>query len=251
MNADSIVPPPPLLTSAEAWAARGVHPDWVPVLAPHAERLAALGAALTQEEHDGARLFPPAPHVWRALGTAPSAVKILIVGQDPYPTPGHAVGLAFSTDAAVRPVPRSLANLYAELDTDLGIAPMNHGDLGAWSEQGVMLLNRTLTVRAGEAGSHARLGWRAVTDAVVEHLGTRPGAPVAILWGKHAQELEPLLAGHPIIASAHPSPLSARRGFFGSRPFSRANEALAALGVPPVDWRLPVRGEHAPSGTLF
>ncbi|RII42369.1 uracil-DNA glycosylase [Galactobacter valiniphilus] len=251
MSHRSIVPSPGLLDSAEAWGERGVHAAWLPVLAPLRERLTALGAALEARAHDGERLLPPEPRVWRALGMAPEAVKVLIVGQDPYPTPGHAVGLSFSTEATVRPLPRSLANIYEELRADVGLTPPSHGDLSAWEEQGVLLLNRTLTVAAGEAGSHARLGWGAVTDAVVAHLGARPGAPVAILWGKHAQELTPLLGDHPIIATAHPSPLSARRGFFGSRPFTRANEALAALGVDPVDWRLPAFGDDASSGTLF
>jgi uracil-DNA glycosylase len=164
--------------------------------------------------------------------------RLLIVGQDPYPTPGHAIGLAFAVDRAVRPVPRSLQNIYRELHDDLGIAPPAHGDLSRWAESGVVLLNRVLTVRPGASGSHRRKGWEAVTEAAIRALVARGGPLVAILWGNDAASLRPLLGATPVIASAHPSPLSASRGFFGSRPFSRANKLLVEQGAEPIDWSL-------------
>lgn len=217
----------------------GIHPEWAPVLAPLAEQLEGLRSSLSRRQAEGEQLLPAPELVWRPLRVAPNQVKVLIVGQDPYPTPGHGVGLAFSTAPDVRPLPRSLVNIRTELVDDVGLSLPEHGDLSAWEAQGVMLMNRTLTVAAGQAGAHARLGWAAITDAVVRHLGSLPGAPVAILWGKHAQQLAPLLPGHPLIETVHPSPLSARKGFFGSRPFSRANEELRRLGLDPVDWSLP------------
>lgn len=242
--------------TALAWEQAGVHPEWVRVLLSPDSGLdaawARLGDRLAERLEAGDRVLPAPELVLRALGPAPEAVKVLIVGQDPYPTPGHAIGLSFATDPSVRPLPRSLANLRSELQDDLGLPLPPHGDLSAWVSQGVMLLNRTLTVSAGEAGSHARLGWDTITDAVVRRLGAQQGPPVAILWGRHAQAVRPLLGTHPIIESAHPSPLSARRGFFGSRPFSRANEALATLGVGPVDWSLgDAAASDARPTTLF
>ena len=210
-------------------------PDWALALAPLAEEFDALAAFLAADP----RGFLPAPDlVLRAFRQPMSQVRVLIVGQDPYPTPGHAVGLAFSTASHVRPIPRSLKNIFAELHTDLGIMPPASGNLGPWAEQGVLLLNRVLTVAPGEAGSHAGRGWEAITEAAIRALVARDAPLVAILWGKHAQTLAPLLGSTPIIASAHPSPLSARRGFFGSRPFSRANDALAGQCSAPVDWRI-------------
>ncbi len=167
-----------------------------------------------------------------------SAVKVLIVGQDPYPTPGHAVGLSFSVAPDVRPLPRSLVNIYRELETDLGFPPAPTGDLTPWAAQGVLLLNRVLTVRPGAAGSHRGAGWEAVTERAITALAARGGPLVAILWGADARKLRPLLADIPAIESVHPSPLSARNGFFGSRPFSRANQLLEQQGAAPVDWRL-------------
>jgi uracil-DNA glycosylase len=164
---------------------------------------------------------------------------VLVVGQDPYPTPGHAIGLSFAVDRAVRPLPRSLANIYREREDDLGIPVAEHGDLSAWSHQGVMLLNRVLTVRAGTSGSHRGRGWEDVTEHAVRSLVARGGPLVAVLWGRDAQSLTPLLDGVPVVASAHPSPLSAHAGFFGSRPFSRVNEFLVAQGDSGVDWQLP------------
>jgi uracil-DNA glycosylase len=164
---------------------------------------------------------------------------VLIVGQDPYPTPGHPIGLSFAVERHVRPIPRSLANIYRELHDDLGIPPVPHGDLTGWADQGVLLLNRVLTVQAGNSGSHRGKGWEEVTQAAIEALVARGTPLVAILWGRDAGTLRPLLGDTPVIASAHPSPLSASSGFFGSKPFSRANELLTAAGADPIDWRLP------------
>ena len=164
---------------------------------------------------------------------------MLIVGQDPYPTPGHPIGLSFAVERHVRPLPRSLSNIYKELDADLGIPPAAHGDLSGWSDQGVMLLNRVLTVAPGLPASHRGWGWEKVTEHAIRTLAARDAPLVAILWGRDAANLRPLLGPTPIIESAHPSPLSASRGFFGSRPFSRVNELLADLGAEPVDWALP------------
>ncbi len=163
---------------------------------------------------------------------------MLIVGQDPYPTPGHAMGLSFSVQPDVRPIPRSLVNIYKELEADLGIPPAPHGDLRAWADAGVLLLNRSLTVRPGAPASHRGKGWEDVTDAAIDALVARDAPLVAILWGRDAQALKPRLGTTPVVESAHPSPLSASRGFFGSRPFSRTNALLEQMGAEPVDWRV-------------
>ena len=165
---------------------------------------------------------------------------MLVVGQDPYPTPGHPIGLSFAVDAHVRPVPRSLANIYQELRTDLDVETPAHGDLTAWADQGVMLLNRSLTVRPGAAASHRGKGWEPITECAIRALAARGGPCAAILWGRDAQSLKPMLGAVPSVESAHPSPLSAHRGFFGSRPFSRVNSLLVDAAGTPVDWRLPV-----------
>jgi uracil-DNA glycosylase len=212
--------------------------DWAEVLEPAAPTVAELGAFLRREAAAGRRFLPAGDLVLRAFTQPLASVKVLIVGQDPYPTPGHPVGLCFSVERSVRPLPRSLDNIYRELRADQGIEPPEHGDLSAWAEQGVLLLNRVLTVRAGSPGSHRGKGWESVTDLAIDALVRRGGPLVAILWGRDAQSLAPALGTTPIIASPHPSPLSADRGFFGSRPFSRANAALTALGGTPVDWRL-------------
>ena len=175
----------------------------------------------------------------RAFGAPLEHVRVLIVGQDPYPTPGHPIGLSFAVDPHVRPVPRSLANIYRELADDLGITPPAHGDLTSWGANGIMLLNRVLTVQPGAPASHRGKGWEHVTDHAIRTLVARGTPLVAILWGRDAQNLKPLLGDTPVIESVHPSPLSASRGFFGSRPFSRANELLVAQGGEPVDWSLP------------
>lgn len=215
-----------------------IDPDWADALAPAQQTITALGERLREEQADGRGYLPAGEHVLRAFERPMSEVKVLITGQDPYPTPGHPIGLSFAVDRDVRPLPRSLGNIYAELESDLGIPPAPHGDLTAWSDQGVLLLNRVLTVRPGEAGSHRRWGWEQVTELAIRALVARDRPLVAILWGKDAANLQPLLGETPVIASAHPSPLSARRGFFGSRPFSRANEMLEGLGASPVDWRI-------------
>lgn len=212
--------------------------DWAHALAPVDAQLAAMGAFLRDELAQGRAYLPTGHQVLRAFTRPLSQVKVLIVGQDPYPTPGHAVGLSFSVAPDVRPLPRSLTNIYTELAADLEIPPAAHGDLSAWADQGVMLLNRSLTVRPHEANSHAGKGWEAITEQAIRALAARGGPLVAILWGRNAQSLRPLLGDVPRIESAHPSPLSASRGFFGSRPFSRANALLLAAGGEPVDWRL-------------
>lgn len=216
----------------------GLHPEWATVLEPASEAIKALDDFLTEESNAGRDFFPKPEQIFRALSRPVSQTKVLIIGQDPYPTPGHAMGLSFAVESGVRPLPRSLSNVYRELTDDLGIPPAIHGDLAAWSDQGVLLLNRVLSVQQGMAGSHRGRGWEAVTDTAITALVTS-GAPfVAILWGQDAQKLRPLLGETSIIASAHPSPLSATRGFWGSRPFSRANAMLSAMGQSPIDWRL-------------
>ncbi|MGH3688581.1 MAG: uracil-DNA glycosylase [Microbacterium sp.] len=218
---------------------------WAEALAPVQETITALGERLRAEQEAGHGYLPAGADVLRAFQRPLSDVRVLITGQDPYPTPGHPIGLSFAVDREVRPLPRSLSNIYKERESDLGIPPAPHGDLTAWSDQGVLLLNRVLTVRPGAAASHRGWGWEAVTELAIRALVARDQPLVAILWGKDAANLQPLLGETPVIASAHPSPLSARRGFFGSRPFSRANALLREQGAAPVDWR--VDGEAAPS----
>lgn len=218
---------------------------WAEALAPVEGQLRDVLRFLGMEVAEGHAVLPPPSNVLRAFRQPLADVRVLIVGQDPYPTPGHAVGLSFAVDGATRPIPRSLANIYKELDADLGLPPRIHGDLSGWSEQGVLLLNRVLSVRAGEAGSHRNKGWEAVTAEAIRAVANRrtaggtPAPLVAILWGKDAETVRPLLGATPVIASAHPSPLSAARGFFGSRPFSRANALLQEQGDGTVDWELP------------
>lgn len=213
-------------------------PGWAEALQPVADDIRSLGDFLRAETEAGRPYLPAGPNVLRAFRYPLADVRVLIVGQDPYPTPGHAIGLSFAVNADVRPIPRSLVNIYAELNADLGVVPPEGGDLTPWAENGVMLLNRVLTVQASETGSHRRRGWERVTEHAIRVLVERPQPLVAILWGRDAAGLRPMLGDTPIIESAHPSPLSARRGFFGSRPFSRANELLVASGVAPVDWSL-------------
>lgn len=250
--------------------------------------LAKLSAFLESERAAGEQVLPALDLIFRAFERPLGDVRVLIVGQDPYPTPGHPIGLSFATGRDVRPLPRSLKNIFAEIETDLGALdddgeragagtvaansasgagaaaaettddfsseawgdsfwapptapakPDPHGDLSAWADAGVLLLNRVLTVRAGEAGSHRSEGWEELTELAIRALVARGGPLVAILWGNDARRLTPLLRDTPIIESAHPSPLSASRGFFGSRPFSRANDALVAQGAPPIEWRIP------------
>lgn len=218
---------------------------WAEALAPVQDTITALGERLRAEQEAGHGYLPTGENVLRAFQRPLAEVRVLITGQDPYPTPGHPIGLSFAVDRDVRPLPRSLSNIYKERESDLGIAPAPHGDLTAWSEQGVLLLNRVLTVRPGAAASHRGWGWEKVTELAIRALVAREQPLVAILWGKDAANLQPMLGSTPVIASAHPSPLSARRGFFGSRPFSRANALLEEQGATAVDWR--VEGEAAPS----
>ncbi|MGO1397238.1 MAG: uracil-DNA glycosylase [Brevibacterium yomogidense] len=219
-----------------------VAPDWAQALAPVEPTIHRMGEFLREEVRAGRGYLPAGEDVLAAFREPLAEVRVLIVGQDPYPTPGHPIGLSFSVAPDVRPLPRSLTNIYRELHEDLGIPPAGTGDLRPWSSQGVMLLNRCLTVAPGSPASHRRRGWEEVTDRAIEALvarRTEQGAPLlAILWGRDAQSLGPRLADIPRIESAHPSPLSASRGFFGSRPFSRANALLEEMGAPPVDWRL-------------
>lgn len=222
-----------------------VAPDWAQALAPVEDRISAMGAFLRDEIAAGRGYLPAGPHILRAFSRPLADVKVLILGQDPYPTPGHPVGLSFSVAPDVRPLPGSLINIYRELTSDLGIPAATHGDLSAWFDQGVLLLNRVLTVRPGAPASHRGKGWEEVTARAVEALALRGGPLVAILWGKDAQTARPMLGSVPVIASAHPSPLSARTGFYGSRPFSQANRLLEEQGGAPVDWRLP---DLAPAG---
>jgi uracil-DNA glycosylase len=215
-----------------------IDPAWAEALRPEAATIESLERFLTQESTSGRGFQPAAIDVMRAFRLPLADVRVLILGQDPYPTPGHPIGLSFATDSQVRPIPRSLQNIYRELRDDVGVATPPQGDLSAWTRSGVMLLNRVLTVRPGEAGSHRRMGWERVTDLAVRTLAARGTPLVSILWGRDAAGVAPLLGSTPTIESAHPSPLSAARGFFGSRPFSRANALLAAQGSPGVDWSL-------------
>ncbi len=218
-----------------------VAPDWAEALAPVEEQIAAMGRFLRAELAAGRGYLPAGEHVLRAFRRPLAQVKVLVVGQDPYPTPGHAIGLSFSVAPGVPP-PKSLVNIYRELVADLGVPPPTTGDLTPWADHGVMLLNRCLTVSPGESASHRGRGWEAVTDQAIRTLAARSeaGTPLtAILWGRDAQSLKPELAPVPWVESVHPSPLSAHRGFFGSRPFSRVNAMLVDQGAEPVDWRLP------------
>jgi len=219
-----------------------IDPSWADALAPVAGDIAAVGERLRTETASGRGYLPAGDRVLRAFARPLDDVRVLIVGQDPYPTPGHPIGLSFAVDGHVRPLPRSLSNIYQELEADLGIPRASHGDLSAWSDQGVMLLNRVLTVAPGTPASHRGWGWEKVTEHAIRTLVARQRPLVAILWGRDAANLQPLLGDTPVITSAHPSPLSASRGFFGSRPFSRANALLADLGADPVDWRIPPLG---------
>ena len=218
-----------------------VDAGWAEALAPVADQVTGMGEFLRAELAAGHRYLPVGPNVLRAFSFPFEAVRVLIVGQDPYPTPGHAVGLSFSVAPDVRPLPRSLANIFTEYRADLGYPEPANGDLSPWAQRGVMLLNRVLTVRPGTPASHRGKGWEAVTECAIRALAARDQPMVAILWGRDAATLRPMLTGGGCasIESAHPSPLSASRGFFGSRPFSRANELLTGMGGEPVDWRLP------------
>ena len=216
-----------------------VAPDWADALSSVEDRIAAMGRFLREEVAAGRGYQPAGDLVFRAFGRPLAQVRVLIVGQDPYPNPTHPIGLSFAVERGVRPLPPSLLNIYAELRDDLGIEPPTHGDLSAWADQGVMLLNRALTVRPHDSNSHRGKGWEPITERAITALAERGGPCAAILWGRHAQSLKPLLGPIPWVESVHPSPLSARRGFFGSKPFSRVNRLLEDQGAEPVDWSLP------------
>jgi len=200
-----------------------------------------MGEFLRAEIAAGRGYLPAGQYVLRAFTFPFSSVRVLIVGQDPYPTPGHAMGLSFSVAPDVRPLPRSLANIFTEYASDLGHPMPTTGDLTPWAERGVMMLNRVLTVEPGTPASHRGKGWEAVTECAIAALVARPEPLVAVLWGRDAATLKPMLTGERCmtIESVHPSPLSASRGFFGSRPFSRANQLLEQVGAEAIDWRLP------------
>jgi uracil-DNA glycosylase len=213
--------------------------DWAEALAPVEDVISRMGSFLREEIAAGRTYLPPGERILRAFERPLADVRVLVVGQDPYPTPGHAVGLSFSVAPDVRPLPRSLVNIFKELYDDLGVGPPSNGDLTPWADQGVLLLNRVLTVAPGAAGSHRGQGWEAVTERAITALAERGGPLAAILWGRDAQSLKPMLGSIPWVESPHPSPLSASRGFFGSRPFSRVDDLLVRQGGSPVDWRLP------------
>jgi uracil-DNA glycosylase len=216
-----------------------VEAGWAEALAPVADRIAAMGEFLRAEIAAGRKYLPAGNHVLRAFQQPLADVRVLIVGQDPYPTPGHPIGLCFSVAPDVRPLPKSLVNIFTEYCEDLGHPPPANGDLSPWTDNGVLLLNRALTVQPGAPNSHQGKGWEEVTEQAIKALAARGGPLVAILWGRNARNLRPLLDPVPCIESAHPSPLSAHNGFFGSRPFSRANQLLEGQGAQPIDWKLP------------
>lgn len=215
-----------------------IEAGWARALDPVAPKIAEMGEFLRAEIAAGRGYLPSGENVLRAFKQPFDQVRVLIVGQDPYPTPGHPVGLSFSVAPDVRPLPKSLVNIFDEYTTDLGYPAPSNGDLSVWTERGVLLLNRALTVAPGKPNSHQGKGWEQVTEQAIRALAAREQPMVAILWGRNARNLKPLLGDTPCVESAHPSPLSAHNGFFGSRPFSRANELLTAAGAEPVDWKL-------------
>lgn len=216
-----------------------VESGWADALAPVAQRITAMGDFLRAEIAAGRTYLPAGPNVLRAFQQPFDDVRVLIVGQDPYPTPGHAVGLSFSVAPDVRPVPGSLDNIFREMHADIGAPRPSNGDLTPWTRQGVLLLNRALTTAPRKPAAHRGKGWEEVTEQAIRALVARNKPLVSILWGRDARNLRPLLGPLPAIESSHPSPMSADRGFFGSRPFSRANELLVQQGAEPVEWRLP------------
>lgn len=216
-----------------------VEAGWAQALAPVADRISEMGQFLRAEIAAGRRYLPAGEHVLRAFQQPFSGVRVLIVGQDPYPTPGHPIGLSFAVAPDVRPLPKSLVNIFKEYAEDLGHPLPANGDLTPWTEQGVLLLNRSLTVSPGKSNSHQGKGWEDVTEQAIKALAARDQPMVAILWGRNARNLRPLLGDLPCVESPHPSPLSAHAGFFGSRPFSRTNELLVKQGAEPIDWKLP------------
>ena len=225
------MPPKPLTELISA--------DWAAALGPVSATVTAMGEFLRAELAAGRGYLPAGDAILRAFTRPLAEVRVLIVGQDPYPTPGHAVGLSFSVAPEVRPLPGSLINIFRELTADLGVPQPSSGDLTPWTRQGVLLLNRALTTAPRRPGAHRGKGWEEVTDQAIRALAARGKPLVAVLWGRDARTLRPLLGDVPCVESAHPSPMSADRGFFGSRPFSRVNDLLVRQGGRPVDWRLP------------
>lgn len=215
-----------------------IDPGWADALEPVAPRIAEMGEFLRAEVAAGRKYLPSGDNVLRAFKQPFNDVKVLIVGQDPYPTPGHAVGLSFSVAPEVSPLPGSLINIFRELTQDLGVPEPPNGDLTLWTRRGVLLLNRSLTVAPGRPASHRGKGWEEVTEQAIRALAARGTPMAAILWGRDARNLRPLMGDVPCVESAHPSPMSAARGFFGSHPFSRVNELLVKQGAEPVDWSL-------------
>ncbi|MGM1064649.1 uracil-DNA glycosylase [Saccharothrix sp. Mg75] len=216
-----------------------VEAGWAAALAPVADQVARMGEFLRAEVAAGRTYLPAGENVLRAFQQPFHSVRVLIVGQDPYPTPGHAVGLSFSVSPETRPIPKSLNNIYTEYTSDLGHPKPSNGDLTPWAEQGVLLLNRALTVQPGKSNSHRNKGWEPVTEQAIKALAARDTPLVAVLWGSQARALKPMLAPYPCVESVHPSPLSASGGFFGSKPFSKVNALLEQQGAEPVDWKLP------------
>ncbi len=216
-----------------------VEAGWAVALEPVKDQIARMGEFLREQIASGKKYLPAGENVLRAFKQPFDEVKVLIVGQDPYPTPGHPVGLSFSVDPKVRRLPGSLVNIFHEYSTDLGYPAPANGDLTPWAERGVLLLNRVLTVEPGKPASHRGKGWEEVTEQAIRALAARNKPLVAILWGRDARNLAPVLGDVPRIESAHPSPMSASNGFFGTRPFSRANQLLQRQGGGPVDWKLP------------
>ena len=216
-----------------------IDPGWAEALEPVSGQISAMGDFLREESRAGRGYLPGGENILRAFTLPLERVRVLIVGQDPYPTPGHAVGLCFSVAPDVRPLPPSLVNIFKEYSDDLGYPAPSNGDLSPWFDRGVLLLNRSLSVQPGRPNSHQGRGWEQVTEQAIKVLAARGGPMVAILWGRNARNLKPLLGPVPCVESPHPSPMAAHNGFFGSRPFSRANELLVRQGAEPIDWRLP------------
>lgn len=214
-------------------------PGWAKALEPVADNIAAMGAFLRTEVAEGRTYLPAGENVLRAFKQPFDDVRVLLVGQDPYPTPGHAVGLSFSVSPETKPIPASLRNIYTELMDDMGVPKPSNGDLTPWAEQGVLLLNRALTTVPRQPAGHKGKGWEPITECAIKALAERGGPLVAILWGSHARSLRPLLGDVPCVESVHPSPMSARSGFFGSKPFSQTNAHLVAQGAQPINWELP------------
>lgn len=219
-----------------------LHPSWKGRLADEfsASYMAELRQFLSDRRRQGAKIYPPGPQIFNALDSAPfEDVRVVILGQDPYHGPGQAHGLCFSVVKGVA-VPPSLRNIFTELESDLGIDRPGHGDLSAWAQQGVLLLNAVLTVEHGQAGSHQGKGWESFTDRIVAELSAQRQHLVFFLWGSHAQKKGQVIDRdrHLVLQAPHPSPLSAHRGFFGCRHFSKANDYLQHHGLIPIDWRI-------------